>query len=49
MNEWLRAHGMPPITVVEKMVGTRVKDMDVRKVGGVDSKISLKKAWTLMR
>ena len=30
-------------------VGTRVKDMDVRKVGGVDSKISLKKAWTLMR
>lgn len=24
-------------------VGTRVKDMDVRKVGGVDSKISLKK------
>ena len=23
--------------------------MDVRKVGGVDSKISLKKAWTLMR
>ena len=31
------------------IVGTRVKDMDVRKVGGVDSKISLKKAWTLMR
>lgn len=30
-------------------VGTHVKDMDVRKVGGVDSKISLKKAWTLMR
>ena len=30
-------------------VGTRVKDMDVSKVGGVDSKISLKKAWTLMR
>ena len=30
-------------------VCTRVKDMDVRKVGGVDSKISLKKAWTLMR
>ena len=30
-------------------VGTRVKDMDVRKVGGVNCKISLKKAWTLMR
>ena len=30
-------------------VGTRVKDMEVRKVGGVNAKISLKKAWTLMR
>ena len=31
------------------MPNVGVKDMDVRKVGGVDSKISLKKAWTLMR
>lgn len=30
-------------------VGTRVKDMEVRCVQGVDNHISLKKAWTLMR
>lgn len=30
-------------------VGTRVKDMDIRRIEGVASSISLKKAWTLMR
>ena len=29
-------------------IGTRVKDMDIRKVDGVRSNISLKNAWTLM-
>ena len=29
-------------------IGTRVRDMDIRKVPGVRSDISLKKAWTLM-
>ncbi|MDD6615221.1 MAG: putative manganese-dependent inorganic diphosphatase [Lachnospiraceae bacterium] len=29
-------------------IGTRVKDMDIRKVEGVRSNISLKNAWTLM-
>lgn len=29
-------------------IGTRVKDMDIRKVPGVRSDISLKNAWTLM-
>lgn len=29
-------------------IGTRVKDMEIRKVPGVRSNISLKKAWTLM-
>ena len=30
-------------------VGTKVKDMEVRRIAGVESSISLKKAWTLMR
>ena len=30
-------------------VGTRVKDMDIRRIEGVDHSISLKKAWNLMR
>lgn len=30
-------------------VGTRVKDMDVRRIEGAGGNISLKKAWTLMR
>ena len=30
-------------------VGTKVKDMEVRRVAGVSNSISLKKAWTLMR
>ena len=30
-------------------VGTRVKDMDIRRIEGVTSKLSLKTAWTLMR
>ena len=30
-------------------VGTRVKDMDIRMIEGVDHSISLKKAWNLMR
>lgn len=30
-------------------VGTQVKDMEIRKIKGVDSSISLKKAWTLMK
>ena len=29
-------------------IGTRVKDMDIRKVPGVSSDISLKNAWALM-
>lgn len=29
-------------------IGTRVKDMEIRKVAGVRSNISLKNAWTLM-
>ena len=29
-------------------VGPKVRDMDVRRIQGVDSSISLKKAWTLM-
>ena len=30
-------------------VGSRVSDMDIRRIQGVDGNISLKKAWTLMR
>ncbi len=30
-------------------IGTRVKDMEIRKVEGVHSDISLKQAWTLMK
>ncbi len=30
-------------------IGTRVKDMEIRKVAGVRSDISLKQAWTLMK
>ena len=30
-------------------IGTRVKDMEIREVPGVDRMISIKKAWTLMR
>lgn len=30
-------------------VGPKVRDMDVRRIQGVESSISLKKAWTLMR
>lgn len=30
-------------------VGTKVKDMEIRRVAGVSNSISLKKAWTLMR
>ncbi|MCD7819944.1 MAG: putative manganese-dependent inorganic diphosphatase [Lachnospiraceae bacterium] len=30
-------------------IGTRVKDMEIRKVEGVRSNISLKRAWTLMQ
>ena len=30
-------------------IGTRVKDMEIRKVPGVSSDISVKKAWELMR
>ena len=30
-------------------IGTRVKDMEIRKVPGVHRDISVKKAWTLMR
>lgn len=30
-------------------VGPKVRDMDVRRIQGVDASISLKKAWTLMR
>lgn len=30
-------------------VGTRVKDMDIRRIPGVSHSISLKKAWTLMK
>ena len=30
-------------------IGTRVKDMEIRRVDGVRSNISLKKAWTLMK
>lgn len=30
-------------------VGTRVKDMDIRRIAGVNRSISLKKAWTLMK
>ncbi|MEG0829574.1 MAG: putative manganese-dependent inorganic diphosphatase [Anaerovoracaceae bacterium] len=30
-------------------VGTRVSDMDIRHIPGIDSHISLKRAWTFMR
>ncbi len=30
-------------------IGTRVKDMEIRQVPGVNSDISVRKAWTLMR
>ena len=30
-------------------VGTQVKDMEMRRVAGVDANISLKRAWSLMR
>ncbi|MCI6868904.1 MAG: putative manganese-dependent inorganic diphosphatase [Lachnospiraceae bacterium] len=38
---------MEPPALLEN-IGTRVKDMDIRKVPGVRSNISLKNAWTLM-
>lgn len=36
------------IPVYLNNIGTRVKDMEIRKVPGVDSGLSLKKAWELM-
>jgi manganese-dependent inorganic pyrophosphatase len=36
---------LPPLL---ENIGTRVKDMDIRKVPGVRSNISIKKAWSLM-
>ncbi len=39
---------MEPPALLEN-IGTRVKDMDIRKVPGVRSNISLKNAWTLMK
>ena len=36
----------PPLFL--ENIGTRVKDMEIRKVAGVRSNISLKNAWTLM-
>lgn len=30
-------------------VGPKVRDMEIRRIQGVDSSVSLKKAWTLMR
>ena len=30
-------------------IGTRVKDMEIREVPGVDRQISIKRAWTLLR
>ncbi|MCC8066935.1 MAG: putative manganese-dependent inorganic diphosphatase [Clostridiales bacterium] len=35
--------------VLLENIGTRVKDMEIRKVEGVRSNISLKRAWTLMQ
>lgn len=40
--------GMKPPGYVPN-VGTRVKDMDIRRIPGVSHSISLKKAWTLMK
>lgn len=36
-----------PVYISE--VGTKVKDMDIREISGVDQRISLKKAWSLMK
>lgn len=43
----LNRFGMSVPTLLEN-IGTRVKDMDIRKVPGVRSDISLKKAYSLM-
>lgn len=42
-----RFHAKTPILL--ENIGTRVKDMEIRKVDGVRSNISLKRAWTLMQ
>lgn len=43
----LERFGMKPPAFLEN-IGTRVKDMEIRRVEGVRSNISLKNAWTLM-
>lgn len=40
-------HAETPVLL--ENIGTRVKDMEIRKVEGVRSNISLKRAWTLMQ
>ncbi|MCD8012933.1 MAG: putative manganese-dependent inorganic diphosphatase [Lachnospiraceae bacterium] len=40
-------HAKAPVLL--ENIGTRVKDMEIRKVEGVRSNISLKRAWTLMQ
>lgn len=44
----LKRFGVEAPIFVEN-IGTRVKDMEIRRVEGVRSNISLKKAWTLMK
>ena len=38
-----------PVPELISDVGTQVKDMEIRETAGVDSGISLKKAWSLMK
>ena len=38
-----------PVPELITDVGTQVKDMEIRETAGVDSGISLKKAWSLMK
>lgn len=42
-----RFNRLPPVYISD--VGTQVKDMEIRRTKGVDSSISLKKAWKLMK
>ncbi|MCD8073569.1 MAG: putative manganese-dependent inorganic diphosphatase [Lachnospiraceae bacterium] len=42
-----RFHAKTPLLL--ENIGTRVKDMEIRKVEGVRSNLSLKRAWTLMQ
>lgn len=47
-TEYVLSRFSADIPVYLNNIGTRVKDMEIRKVPGVDKGLSLKKAWELM-